>query len=321
MEKSVTVIARRVIDAEKEAIQGLLAQLDGDFERVIHLLQKIKGRVVISGIGKSAIIAQKLVATFNSTGTAATFLHAADAIHGDLGMIQPEDVALMISHSGESAEIKVLAPLVKSSCTALIALVGNEQSFLAKNSDLVLCTGTTKEACPNNLAPTSSTTAQLVMGDAMAICLMELKGFQAADFARLHPGGDLGRKLNLRVSDLYEQNARPSVALSADWKTVIFEISKGRLGATAVTDAAQKVIGIITDGDVRRMLEHTDQLNGIEASDIYTADPKCIHADMLAMQAMELIKKYDVGQLVVSGDNGEYLGILHIHDLIRAGIY
>lgn len=321
MEKSVTEIARQVINAEKEAIQGLLDRLGGDFERVIDLLWKTKGRLVISGIGKSAIIAQKMVATFNSTGTAATFLHAADAIHGDLGMIRAEDVALIISHSGESAEIKVLAPLVKNYCAALIGLVGNEKSFLARESDLVLCTGIEQEACPNNLAPTSSTTAQLVMGDAMAVCLMELNGFAASDFARLHPGGDLGKKLHLKVSDLYQQNASPRVALHADWKSVILEISKGRLGATAVTDQEQKVIGIITDGDVRRMLEHADQLSGILASDIYTADPKCISPDMLAINAMELIKKYDVGQLIVSDGQGSYLGILHLHDLIREGIY
>ncbi|HTN38742.1 MAG TPA: KpsF/GutQ family sugar-phosphate isomerase [Arachidicoccus sp.] len=321
MEKSIIQIATEVILAEQAAIGGLLPNINTSFEKTIDLLWKCKGRIIISGIGKSAIIAQKIVATLNSTGASATFLHAADAIHGDLGMVRPADVAILISNSGESAEIKVLAPLIRQNCTALVALVGNNNSFLARHSDYVLCSGIEKEACPNNLAPTSSTTAQLVMGDAIAVCLMELNRFAPADFARLHPGGDIGKRLHLRVAELYIQNGKPAVQSGTDLKSVILEISKGRMGATAVTDDQGLVTGIITDGDVRRMLERTDRLTGIVAADILSADPKTITPDMLAINAMEIIKKNDVGQLIVRDDHHHFLGFLHLHDLIREGIY
>ena len=314
-------IAKDVIHTEIEAVSGILNHIDGDFERAVQAISACQGHLIVSGIGKSAIIAQKLVATLNSTGTRATFLHAADAIHGDMGMISQEDMVLIISNSGESAEIKVLAPLVRELCKGLIALVANPGSFLAKHSDYVLLTGQTKEACPHNLAPTSSTTAQLVLADTLAICLMRLSGFRPADFARLHPGGDLGKKLHLKVADLYINNAKPFVYPETELKAVIFEITKGRVGATAVLDAGNKVIGIVTDGDVRRMLERTDSLSGIRARDISSKAPKTIAPEMLAINAMEMITKWDVGQLIVAGSDGAYLGFLHVHDLIREGIY
>lgn len=317
----IKAIAKNVIQDELAAVTGLLEQIDDSFEQTVTALAGAKGHIIVSGIGKSAIIAQKLVATFNSTGSKATFLHAADAIHGDMGMIGPEDMVILISNSGESAEIKVLAPLVRDLCSGLIALVGNKTSFLAIHSDYVLCTGSLKEACPHNLAPTSSTTAQLVLADALAICLMEINGFKPADFARLHPGGDLGKKLHLKVADLYVQNPRPAVYRDTSLKAIILEITKGRVGATAVLDDQRKVVGIITDGDVRRMLERTDTLSGIVAADISSDHPKTITADMLAINAMEMITKWDVGQLVVTDTTGTYLGFLHIHDLIREGIY
>jgi len=320
-DKNILQIASTVIQTEKTAIEGLLERIDADFENTVRKLADCKGRIIVSGIGKSAIIAQKLVATFNSTGTKSTFLHAADAIHGDMGMISQEDMVLIISNSGESAEIKVLAPLVRTLCNGLVALVGNNTSFLAAHSDFVISTGITKEACPHNLAPTSSTTAQLVLSDALAVCLMAIKGFEPADFARLHPGGNLGRKLHLKVMDLYTHNGRPAVRKNTNLKEVILEISKGRVGATAVLDENDQVIGIITDGDVRRMLERTDSLTGITASDIYTQNPKTITAEMLAINAMEIITKWDVGQLIVTQQGGQYLGFLHVHDLIREGIY
>ncbi|SDZ87665.1 arabinose-5-phosphate isomerase [Arachidicoccus rhizosphaerae] len=314
-------IAKDVILTEIQAVSGILEFIDDRFEQTVKAISACNGHLIVSGIGKSAIIAQKLVATLNSTGTKATFLHAADAIHGDMGMISKEDMVLIISNSGESAEIKVLAPLVKELCQGLIALVGNAHCFLAQQSDYVLLTGPTQEACPHNLAPTSSTTAQLVLSDALAVCLMRLSDFKPSDFARLHPGGDLGKKLHLKVADLYINNANPSVHAQTELKSVIFEITKGRVGATAVLDQDNKVIGIVTDGDVRRMLERTDSLSGIQAQDISSKNPKTITPDMLAITAMEMIKKWDVGQLIVTSSDGQYLGFLHVHDLIREGIY
>lgn len=321
LHNSIQQTARKVIRAEITAVEGLLAQIDTGFEKTVNALAGCGGHIIVSGIGKSAIIAQKLVATFNSTGSKATFLHAADAIHGDLGMIDENDLVIMISNSGESAEIKVLAPLVKERSKGLIAIVGNKSSFLANKSDFVVCTGAVQEACPHNLAPTSSTTAQLVLADALAVCLMELKGFKPSDFARLHPGGDLGKKLHLKVSDLYPQNAQPQVRPGTDLKSVILQITKGRVGAAAVLDDQDKVVGIITDGDIRRMLEKTDSLSGLVAADISSSHPKTITEDMLAINAMEIITKWDVGQLIVTDSAGSFLGFLHVHDLIREGIY
>lgn len=312
-------VAIRTIRQESEAIASLEAMIDADFEKSIKAILDTKGRLVVSGIGKSAIIAQKIVATLNSTGTPSIFLHAADAIHGDLGMIQQEDVVMIISKSGESSEIKVLVPLVRHFGNTLIAMVGNIESYLARSSDLVLNTTVSQEACPNNLAPTSSTTAQLVMGDAIAVVLMEVKGFNSDDFARFHPGGTLGKKLYLHVSDLYKNNERPKVNAEASLKEVILEISKKRLGTTAVVDAQEKLLGIITDGDLRRMLEKDANLASVTASEIMTANPKTISADALAVEALDLLRQYDISQLAVT-DGVRYLGIIHLHDLIREGL-
>jgi arabinose-5-phosphate isomerase len=275
--------------------------------------------LVISGIGKSAIIAQKIVATLNSTGTPSIFLHAADAIHGDLGMVQQEDVVMIISKSGESPEIKVLLPLLKNFGNTLIGMVGSTASYLALQSDIVLNTTVPQEACPNNLAPTSSTTAQLVMGDALAIVLMELKGFGSDDFAKFHPGGILGKKLYMRVSDLYIQNEKPAVKLTASLKEVIVEISAKRLGATAVLDDQGSCVGIITDGDLRRMLEKNIPTDSATAEHIMSKNPKIINVDQLAVDALDLMRKNDITQLLVNSGE-EYLGILHLHDLIREGL-
>lgn len=312
-------VALKTIQQEANAINALQPMIDDQFEKAVQAIQHMKGRLVVSGIGKSAIIAQKIVATLNSTGTPAIFLHAADAIHGDLGMVQQDDVVLVISKSGESPEIKVLIPLIRNFGNILIGMVGNMYSFLAKNCNIVLNTTVSQEACPNNLAPTSSTTAQLVMGDAMAVVLMELKGFGSDDFARFHPGGTLGKKLYLRVADLYTQNEKPFVSASASLKEVIVEISRKRLGVTAVIDDQQQLLGIITDGDLRRMLEKSVSLDNVTASEIMTVHPKTINPDALAIEALDLLRQYDITQLVVSSGT-QYLGIIHLHDLVREGL-
>ena len=312
-------IAIRTIRLEAEAIAGLQQMIDDEFEKAILSISNAKGRLVISGIGKSAIIAQKIVATLNSTGTPSIFLHAADAIHGDLGMIQHEDVVMIISKSGESPEIKVLLPLLKHFGNTLIGMVGSTSSYLSLQSDIILNTTVSQEACPNNLAPTSSTTAQLVMGDALAIALMELKGFGSEDFAKFHPGGILGKKLYMRVSDLFIHNEKPVVTETASLREVIVEISAKRLGVTAVVDLKGNCIGIITDGDLRRMLEKNLPLDSATAADIMTRNPKTINSDQLAIDALDLMRKKDITQLLVKkGD--EYLGVLHLHDLIREGL-
>ncbi|MGN6418597.1 MAG: KpsF/GutQ family sugar-phosphate isomerase [Pseudobacter sp.] len=312
-------VALRTIQQEADAINALKPMIDDQFEKAVQAIQHTKGRLVISGIGKSAIIAQKIVATLNSTGTPSIFLHAADAIHGDLGMVQQDDVVLVISKSGESPEIKVLVPLIRNFGNTLIGMVGNMHSYLSKNSDIVLNTTVSQEACPNNLAPTSSTTAQLVMGDAMAVVLMGLKGFGTDDFARFHPGGTLGKKLYLRVADLYIQNEKPAVLSSASLKEVIVEISRKRLGVTAVTDPQQQLMGIITDGDLRRMLEKSVSLESVTAEEIMTVHPKTISPDALAVEALDLLRQYDITQLVVTSGT-QYLGIIHLHDLVREGL-
>jgi arabinose-5-phosphate isomerase len=314
----IKAIAKKTIALEASAIASLDLMIDESFEKAITAIIGTKGRLVISGIGKSAIIAQKIVATLNSTGTPAIFLHAADAIHGDLGMVQQDDVVMIISKSGESPEIKVLVPLIKNFGNTLIGMVGNMQSFLAAHSSIVLNTTVSQEACPNNLAPTSSTTAQLVMGDALAVTLMELKGFGSDDFAKFHPGGMLGKKLYLRVADLFIQNEKPEVGAGADISNVIMEMTKKRLGATAVTDN-KKLLGIITDGDLRRMLEKKFSFDKITAKDIMTVNPKSIEADELAVDALDRMRKNNISQLVVL-QNGHYAGLLHLHDLIREGL-
>ena len=311
--------AVRTIEMEAAAISQLISLLDKDFERAIDCLASCKGRIVVSGIGKSAIIAQKIVATLNSTGSPAIFLHAADAIHGDLGMVQQEDVVIIISKSGESPEIKVLIPLIKNFGNCLIAITGNTQSYLAGKSDFVFNTTVEQEACPNNLAPTTSTTAQLVMGDAIAICLMERKGFNIEGFARFHPGGALGKKLYLRVADLYVDNEKPEVNTEASIKQVIMEMTKKRLGVTAVIGNNGRLAGIITDGDLRRMLEKTDDIQRITARDIMSQNPKTIVPSEMAVNALDIMRSNSITQLVVA-ENEVYLGILHLHNLVNEGL-
>ncbi|HYF32490.1 MAG TPA: KpsF/GutQ family sugar-phosphate isomerase [Chitinophagaceae bacterium] len=317
--ETIQSIGRRTIQSEAEAVAHLQSFINEDFTRAVQAIRNCKGRVVISGIGKSAIIAQKIAATLNSTGTASVFMHAADAIHGDLGMVQQEDVVMIISKSGESPEIRVLVPLIKNFGNVLIAIAGNDQSYLVKQCDIFLNTTVSQEACPNNLAPTSSTTAQLVMGDAIAVVLMELKGFGSDDFAKFHPGGALGKKLYLRVGDLYIHNESPKVRPEASLKEVIMEISAKRLGATAVVDEQDQVLGVITDGDLRRMMEKDGGLDKAKAKDIMTSNPRTIPADELAVEALDLMRKSDISQLLVTGRN-KYLGIIHLHDLIREGL-
>lgn len=312
-------LAKQTITQEAEAIAGMVSFINNDFKKIIDLIINCKGRLVISGIGKSAIIAQKIVATLNSTGTPSLFMHAADAIHGDMGMIQQDDVVMIISKSGDSPEIKVLVPIVKNFGNKIIAMVGQTQSYLAKQTDLILNTTVSKEACPNNLAPTSSTTAQMVMGDAIAICLMHARGFSADEFARFHPGGTLGKKLYLKVSDLSLQNEKPHVDETSSLKDVIVEITKKRLGATAVLDKNEHIAGIITDGDLRRMLEKNILLQNITAKDIMAINPKTISQNDLAVDALDLMRKNNISQLLVV-DNEKYEGIIHLHDLVREGI-
>jgi len=304
---------------EAQTIKDLANQLDEDFEKAIDCLANCGGRIVISGIGKSAIIAQKIVSTLNSTGSPSIFLHAADAIHGDLGMIQQNDVVIIISKSGESPEIKVLIPLIKNFGNSLIAITGNMQSYLAKKSHFILNTTVDQEACPNNLAPTTSTTAQLVMGDAIAVCLMEKRGFATEDFAKLHPGGTLGKKLYLRVADLYIDNEKPEVKTDQSVKEVIMEMTRKRLGVTAVTGTDGNLVGIITDGDLRRMLEKTDSIQHIQAKDIMSTNPRTIEPGEMAVNALDILRKNEIMQLVVA-ENGAYLGILHLHDLVKEGL-
>jgi arabinose-5-phosphate isomerase len=319
MNATIRQTALHTIELEAQSVAGLAAFVDDSFEKAVELIHQLKGRLVISGIGKSAIVGQKIVSTLNSTGTPSLFMHAADAIHGDLGMVQQNDVVLIISKSGESPEIKVLVPLIRNFGNTLIGMVGNTGSFLAQNSDLVLNTTVSKEACPNNLAPTSSTTAQMVMGDVLAVCLMQLNGFTGQDFAKYHPGGNLGKRLYLRVADLITANEKPAVLPGASLKEVIVEITEKRLGVTAVTDNNHHVIGIITDGDLRRMLEKSDDISSITAKDILSPHPKTIAASVLAVEALDVLRKNDISQLIVEED-GKYLGILHLHDLVREGI-
>lgn len=318
-EQSIIQTGLRTIQLESEALAQLAGAINQQFVAAVKAIFSMKGRLVVSGIGKSALIGQKMVATFNSTGTPAIFMHAGDAIHGDLGMIQQDDVVMIISKSGESPEIKLLVPLIKNFGNTLIGMTGQLASYLSAQSNIVLDTTVSQEACPNNLAPTSSTTAQLAMGDALAVALMEIKGFGSEDFAKFHPGGALGKKLYLHVSDLFVQNEKPFVAPGATLREIIMEISKKRLGATAVVDDNGRMLGVITDGDLRRMLEKRNTLDGILAGDIMTVQPKSIGPDALAIDALDLMRKYDITQLLVVED-GRYLGIIHLHDLVREGL-
>jgi len=312
-------VALRTIELETNAVNGLQGSINTDFVKAVEKIAGSKGRLIVSGIGKSAVIAQKIVATLNSTGTPSIFMHAADAIHGDLGMVQTDDIVLVISKSGDSPEIKVLAPLVKNFGNILIGMVGNMQSFLALNSDIILNTTVEQEACPINLAPTSSTTAQMVMGDALAVCLMEMKGFNSSDFAKYHPGGTLGKKLYLRVSDLAAANAKPKVLPTATIKELIVEMTEKRLGAAVVVDASDHILGIITDGDLRRMLERSETIAGLHAKDIMSSNPKTIASDVLAVTALEEMRTHNISQLIAE-ENKVYAGIIHLHDLVKEGI-
>jgi arabinose-5-phosphate isomerase len=317
--KNIIEIGKKTVRMEAASVTALVDLLDDQFEKAAELIFACRGRVVVSGIGKSAIIAQKIVATMNSTGTPAVFLHAADAIHGDLGMIQEQDVVMLLRKSGESPEIKMLLSFIRGFGNPLIGVVGNLQSVLARQSDIVLNTSVDQEACGINLAPTSSTTVQLVMGDALAIALMEMRGFGSEDFARFHPGGTLGKKLYLRVQDLYMHNEKPRVNSQTALRDVIIEMTSRRLGATAVTDEGGKLQGIITDGDLRRMLEKNGMTEGVTAGDIMTTNPKTIEAEALALEALDLMRIHDITRLVVTS-GPQYLGFIDLNNLIREGI-
>ena len=316
--KNILEIAKNTIVSESKSIAKLADLLTDDFVKATEIIFNSKGRLVVTGIGKSAIIAQKIVATMNSTGTPSLFLHASEAIHGDLGMVQHEDVVICISKSGNSPEIKVLIPILKHFGNKLIAITGNTSSFLAKGADFILDTTVDSESCPNNLAPTNSTTAQLVIGDALAVCLMELREFNPQDFAKYHPGGALGKKLLLRVGDMLDQSHKPEVTPETNIKKVIFEISEKRLGVTAVIEN-NKVIGIITDGDIRRMLNNNDIFAHLTAKDIMTKNPKKIQLSAMVTDALNILEDFSITQLVVL-ENEEYKGVLHLHDILKEGI-
>jgi len=310
--------ARQTIAKEAETVAQLAGYIDDEFVTAVTYIINSKGRVVITGIGKSAIIANKIVATMNSTGTPAIFMHAADAIHGDLGIIQADDVVICISKSGNTPEIKVLVPLLKRGNNKLIAITSNKNSVLAQAADSVLYAYVEKEACPNNLAPTTSTTAQLVLGDALAVCLLEMKHFGSEDFAKYHPGGALGKRLYLKVSDIVGNNQKPEVSVQTEVKQVIVEISAKMLGTTAVIDNGN-IVGIVTDGDIRRMLSKTDDIRGLTAKDIMSLTPKTIDRDCLAIDALSLMEKNKITQLLVT-HNGRYEGVIHLHNLIQEGL-
>lgn len=308
-----------VIYDEYIAVKNLSNSVNDDFIKAVRLIYESEGRIIVTGIGKGAIIAQKIVATFNSTGTPSIFMHAADAIHGDLGIITKEDILIAVSKSGETPEIKVLIPLIKARKNKIIALVGNTKSFLARQADYILDATVEKEACPNNLAPTTSTTAQLVMGDAIAISLLELKNFSASDFAKFHPGGSLGKRMFMRVIDLASNNEVPEVNSNEPISKVIIEISSKRLGATAVLEKG-KLIGVVTDGDLRRMIEKYDNFNTLVARDIMTKNPRTIDKDELVVSALSIMRENNITQLPVT-DNGNYLGVIHLHDILKEGIF
>ena len=313
--------AKETILLESNAIANLANLLNSSFTDAVNFIFNSKGRVIVTGIGKSANIATKMVATFNSTGTPAVFMHAADAIHGDLGNVQDNDVVICISKSGNTPEIKVLVPLIKNYNNKIIAITGNPDSFLGKNADFLLNSFVEKEACPNNLAPTTSTTAQLVLGDALAVCLLELRGFSSSDFAKYHPGGALGKRLYLRVSDLIKNNELPKVKSIDKVTQVIVEISEKRLGVTAVVDTNNKITGIITDGDIRRMLSKTTKIDELTAADIMSTSPKTIDADAMAVEALDTLENNNITQILVTDANNNYVGVVHLHDLIKEGIF
>ena len=311
-------IAKEVFEIEAQAIQQLAHLLSGDFSMAVETIYHSKGRVIVTGIGKSANIAQKIVSTLNSTGTPAIFMHAADAIHGDLGIILQDDIVLAISKSGNTPEIKVLLPLIKFRGNKIVAITGNMESYLAVQSDFVLNVSVEKEACPNNLAPTTSTTAQLAMGDALAVCLLEMRGFSTEDFAKVHPGGALGKMLYLTADDIFSQNETPIVSPDTPISEVIVEITSKRLGATAVMEK-EKIRGMITDGDLRRMLQKQQDFSKLKAADIMNPSPKIIQHDTLLVDALNLMRNNNITQVLVT-KNGEYVGVIHLHDILKEGI-
>lgn len=315
---NILAAAKSTLKAESYAITRAIDFLNDDFLKSVQAIFNTKGRLVITGIGKSAHIGQKIVATLNSTGTPSLFMHAAEAVHGDLGMITKDDVVLCISKSGNSPEIKVLAPLLKRDGNILIGMTANESSFLGKNSDFVINAYVDKEADPNNLAPTTSTTVQLALGDALAVALIEMRNFTANDFAKFHPGGALGKKLLLKIKDILDGKNKPAVTIQSTIQQVIFEISNKRLGVTAVLDG-EDIKGIITDGDIRRMLEKTTDLSSITAKDIMTVNPKTIEINSKVEDALNIMESFEITQLVVT-ENGQYAGIIHLHDILKEGI-
>jgi arabinose-5-phosphate isomerase len=319
LDKNIIDIAKKVLVDETEAIKSLINTIDEKFEAIIHEILACKGKVVITGIGKSAIIAQKIVATFNSTGQKAVFMHATDALHGDLGIIDDQDIIMFLSKSGDTPEIKVVLPMIKRLGTKVIALVSNLESYLAINSDFVLNAHVDKEACPLNLAPTTSTTAALALGDAVAVCLLEAREFTKKDFAKYHPGGSLGKKLYLKVADIYPNNACPVVKDSASIQEVILEMTTKRLGATAVVNAANELIGIVTDGDLRRMLTSSSDFTNLTAETIMSKNPKSIAPDEYAVNALLHMQELSISQLIVA-ENGKVFGFVHLHDLLREGL-
>lgn len=319
LQKNIKKIAQDVLLNESRAIENLIGRIDSNFEACVRQINSVKGRVVITGIGKSAIIANKIVATFNSTGTPSLFMHAADAIHGDLGMIQREDIVICISKSGNTPEIKVLIPLLKRRGSKLVALVSNTNSYLSQQADFVIDATIAEEACPHNLTPTTSTTVHLALGDALAVCLLELRNFSTQDFAEFHPGGSLGKQLYLKVSDIYPQHKLPEVSADTSLKDVIIEISSKRLGCTSVLDGNKNLLGIITDGDLRRMLQKSTQLENITASHIMSSNPKTIEKDEFAVKALHVMQEGNITQLVVM-DGGKVAGFIHLHDLLKEGI-
>lgn len=320
--KNIQSIAKEVLLQEGEAVKQLAQLIDASFESCVEAILHSTGRVVITGIGKSAIIGQKIVATLNSTGTPALFMHAADAIHGDLGMIQQDDIVLVISKSGDTPEIKILVPLLKRVNVTIIALVSNKSSFLAREANFILHAHCEKEADPLNLAPTTSTTVTLAIGDALAICLLEARGFTRQDFAKYHPGGSLGKKLYLKVGDLFPNNLSPAVSVNTLLKDIILEITSNRLGATAVLDNHKKLVGIITDGDLRRMLNQhpNDSILELIAGEIMTSDPVTITAEEYAVSALQLMQAKSITQLIVVENGTTLLGFIHLHDLLKEGL-
>ncbi|MDB2385470.1 KpsF/GutQ family sugar-phosphate isomerase [Polaribacter sp.] len=322
MNKNISILntAQNTILEESKAIANLVNLLDNDFEKSVNEILNSKGRIIVTGVGKSANIATKIVATLNSTGTPAIFMHAADAIHGDLGNVQQDDIVICLSKSGNTPEVKVLVPFIKKYGNTLIAITGNPDSFLGKNANFILNTFVEKEACPNNLAPTTSTTAQLVMGDALAVSLLKTRGFTNNDFAKYHPGGSLGKRLTLKVDDLIAQNPLPKVTVNETVANVIVEISKKRLGVTAVLEK-ERIIGIITDGDIRRMLENTTDIATLTAKDIMGKNPKTVNSNVMAVDALEIMEKNSITQILVVDDTDKYVGVVHLHDLIKEGIF